>query len=55
MKVLQKSPKTTQRELAELLCVSRRTVQRTIAALKEDGRIERVGGTRGEWAVKKKS
>ncbi|MBR4751116.1 MAG: putative DNA binding domain-containing protein [Thermoguttaceae bacterium] len=55
IKVLQKKPKITQSELASLLDVSIRTVQRTIAALKEDGRIERVGGTRGEWAVKKKS
>lgn len=44
-------PQITQNELAELLNVSRSTIQRVTKALSEKGILERVGGTRGYWNV----
>ena len=46
-------PYVTADELAELLGVSRRTVLRAIAKLRESGRITRVGSDKtGHWLVK---
>ena len=44
-------PKITQQGLADMLKISRSTVQRTTKRLTEEGRIERIGGTRGYWKV----
>ena len=51
---LRQHPKSTQKEISEKLEVTTRTVERTIAALKEQGCIKRVGNNRsGYWDVKK--
>jgi predicted HTH transcriptional regulator len=42
-------PNLSLEELAERLHVSRRTVARMVDHLKAQGRIRRVGGTRGHW------
>ena len=42
-------PNLSLEELAERLNVSRRTVARMVDHLKAQGRIRRVGGTRGHW------
>ena len=42
-------PNLSLEELAERLNVSRRTVARMVEHLKAQGRIRRVGGTRGHW------
>ena len=50
---LRQHPKSTQKEISEKLEVTTRTVERTIAALKEQGCIKRVGNNRsGYWDVK---
>ena len=48
------NPHITQKELIDALDVSRSTVQRAMAELKLQGRLERVGGTRGYWKVIRK-
>lgn len=49
---IRKNPKTTQMTLAAEFYVSRRTIQRLLAKLTQNGQIKRTGGTRGEWVVK---
>jgi len=49
---IRKNPKTTQTTLAAEFNVSRRTIQRLLAKLTQNGQIKRTGGTRGEWIVK---
>ena len=39
--------------ISKQLGISQRSVERAFAALKEKGIIEREGGTRGIWVVKK--
>lgn len=39
--------------ISEKTSYSQRTIERGYAKLKEKGIIERVGGTRGKWIVKK--
>ena len=51
MDIVEKDPHITQNKLAEDLDTSRRTVQRAMDELKSQGRLERVGGTRGYWKV----
>lgn len=47
-------PKSTQKEISEKLEVTTRTVERTIATLKEQGYIKRTGNNRsGYWEIKK--
>lgn len=46
-------PHITQSSLADDLKVSRSTIQRAMDELKGQGRLERVGGTRGCWKVNK--
>ena len=49
-----KYPKSTQKEISEKLEVTTRTVERTIAVLKEQGYIKRAGNNRsGYWEIKK--
>ena len=45
-------PYITQSKLSELAGVSRSTIQRITKALSEQGKLERIGGTRGYWEVK---
>ena len=47
-------PKISAAQLAEILDISTTAVEKNIKQLREDGRIERIGGTRGHWEVKKK-
>ena len=47
-----KDPYITQAKLSELTGVSRRTIQRITKALSGQGKLERIGGTRGYWEVK---
>ena len=46
-----KQPRLNQNELAERIGVSRRTIARMIVRLKDQGRLHRIGGTRGQWEV----
>lgn len=52
IELIKKNPKITQVELAAELNVSRRTIQRLMAELARNGKIQRIGGTRGEWIAK---
>jgi predicted HTH transcriptional regulator len=52
IKYLRLNKQTSMNELAGLLNVTRRTIKRDIAELKEQNRIERVGSPRtGYWKV----
>lgn len=52
MALLRTNPRITQREISECLGVSKRQVERVMAALKHDGAIRRVGSNRsGSWDV----
>lgn len=53
VEIIKKDPKITQRKLPGLLNVSRSTIQRVMRELTEQGRIERIGGTRGYWKINK--
>lgn len=47
-------PGTTQKNIIENLNISKRTIERIISLLKEDGYIERVGNNRsGYWKILK--
>lgn len=52
IEIIKKDPKITQRKLPGLLGVSRSTIQRVMRELTEQGRIERIGGTRGYWKIR---
>ena len=51
LKILETNPMTTIHDLKEKINKSERSVQRILNRLKENGRIERIGGTRGFWKV----
>ena len=51
-KVLENN-KISAKAISEQLGVGQRSVERAFASLKEKGIIEREGGTRGIWIVKK--
>ena len=54
IEILKEQPDISQEALGENLGVTRRIVQKNINALKEAGRIERVGGKRyGHWEINK--
>ena len=54
LEFLRQYPKTTQKNIIENLNISKRTLERIISLLKEDGYIERVGNNRsGYWKVLK--
>lgn len=52
LKAISNNPRETAREIADDLGISKRTVERTIKALRECGLISRKGGARGAWQVK---
>jgi len=45
------NPKISGTQLAELLDISTTAVEKNIKQLREDGLINRIGGTRGHWEV----
>ena len=52
IEVLKEQPDISQEALGEKLGITRRVVQKYINALKEEGRIERIGGKRyGHWII----
>ena len=52
IKILKENPDISQRDIAKVLGSSRASVQRTMAILVKQGKIERVGGKRyGHWEV----
>ena len=54
LEFLRQYPKTTQKNIIENLNISKRTLERIISLLKEDGYIERIGNNRsGYWKVLK--
>lgn len=55
LEIILKNPKTTQKEIAEILDISVRSVKRLMKNLSDNGVIERSGGKRfGQWIVKNK-
>ena len=55
LELLKAKPNLTQKELAENLTVSLRTLQRTIKEMKDAGIIVRIGGNKsGHWEIKDK-
>ena len=55
LELLKAKPNLTQKEIAQNLLVSTRTLQRTIKKLKDAGIIVRVGGNKsGHWEIKDK-
>ena len=51
LRLMKETPSASAASMAEKLGISARQVQRYIKQLRETGRIERVGGTRGYWKV----
>ncbi|MCR5322315.1 MAG: helix-turn-helix domain-containing protein [Lachnospiraceae bacterium] len=50
--VIRRKPEITLDQLSEEVGIARRTLVRHMSALKETGRIERVGGKRyGHWEI----
>ena len=52
--LIQRNPKVSYRSLAEQLGINQSALQKHLNHLKDAGWLERVGGTRGYWAIKKK-
>lgn len=54
MKILEKEPNITQKELSVRSNISLRTIQRILKKLREEGMIERIGGKKyGHWELRK--
>ncbi|MCD7775206.1 MAG: winged helix-turn-helix transcriptional regulator, partial [Clostridiales bacterium] len=52
LKIISENPKVTMAEIANECNVTKRTVERTIKALREQGKVVREGGKRyGHWNV----
>lgn len=55
LEVILENPKITQKEIAEILDVSVRSIKRLMKNLSDNGVIERTGGKRfGQWVIKNK-
>ena len=54
LNLIQQNPKVSYRAMAEQLCINESAVKKHLNHLKDAGWLERVGGTRGYWAIKKK-
>ena len=50
---IQANPIVTAKEIATVIGKSERQVERVRASLRDAGLIERIGGTRGYWKVKR--
>ena len=48
-----RDPRLTVRQLAANLPISKATVERVLKSLQGNGRLRRVGGTRGYWEILK--
>ena len=48
-----RDPRLTVRQLAATLPISKATVERVLKSLQDNGRLRRVGGTRGYWEILK--
>ena len=48
-----RDPRLTVRQLAANLPISKATVERVLKSLQDNGRLRRVGGTRGYWEILK--
>jgi ATP-dependent DNA helicase RecG len=53
LELIQKQPKISYREMIEQLGINKSAIQKHLEVLKDAGWLERVGGTRGYWLVKK--
>ena len=52
LEIIKQNPNITQKELSDDMKISFRTMQRIIKALRENGKLDRVGGKRyGQWIV----
>lgn len=51
--LIRTNPKVPYRSLAEQLGINQSALQKHLNHLKDAGWLERVGGTRGHWAIKK--
>ena len=51
--LIQQNPKVSYRYMAEQLGINESAVKKHLNHLKDAGWLERVGGTRGYWAIKK--
>ena len=51
--LIRANPKVSYRSLAEQLGINQSALQKHLNHLKDAGWLERVGGTRGYWAIKK--
>jgi ATP-dependent DNA helicase RecG len=54
LRMIQKNPKISVRDIAELLQMNTSAARKHIDALKNKGVIIRIGGTRGHWEIKLK-
>ncbi|ENV74765.1 winged helix-turn-helix transcriptional regulator [Acinetobacter ursingii] len=52
--LIQRNPKVSYRSLAEQLGINQFALQKHLNHLNDAGWLERIGGTRGHWAIKKK-
>ena len=50
---IQQNPKVSYRAMAEQLAINESAVKKHLNNLKDAGWLERVGGTRGYWVIKK--
>ena len=51
--LIQRNPKVSYRSLAEQIGINQSALQKHLNHLKDVGWLERVGGTRGYWVIKK--
>ncbi|WP_139018659.1 ATP-binding protein, partial [Acinetobacter baumannii] len=52
--LIQQNPKVSYRAMAEQLAINESAVKKHLNNLKDAGWLERIGGTRGYWAIMKK-
>ena len=53
LNLVQQNPKVSYRAMAEQLSINESAVKKHLNNLKDAGWLERVGGTRGYWVIKK--
>ena len=53
LSLIQQNPKIAYRDMAEQLAINESAVKKHLNNLKDAGWLERVGGTRGYWVIKK--